>query len=49
MSSKTEKFDALVAIAYDEGETINSYGDFNEASEEGRDVQLIARRLVAPR
>ncbi len=39
--SKKAKYDSLVEAAYAEGKIIESYGDFNEDSEEGHGVDLL--------
>jgi hypothetical protein len=41
MASKSQKYDAVVAAAYENGETIEAFGDFDGGSEEGNDVRLI--------
>jgi hypothetical protein len=41
MSTQKEKFDALIDAALENGETMDSFGDYDEKSEEGHDVSLI--------
>jgi len=41
MATNKEKLNALVTAALECGETIKSYGNYDEDSEEGHDVELI--------
>jgi hypothetical protein len=39
--SLKEQFEELVEAALEDGETVDSYGDYDEKAEEGHDVELI--------
>ena len=41
MSSKDEKLEALIKAAYENGESVESCGEYDEDSEEGHDVNFI--------
>ena len=39
--SKKEKYETLVETAYNEGDTIETFGEFDEDTEEGHNVELL--------
>ncbi|MDD5673277.1 MAG: hypothetical protein PHC61_03875 [Chitinivibrionales bacterium] len=41
MSSKQKKFDALVELALENGQVVDSFGDFDEKTGEGDGVKLV--------